>query len=350
MNEQNDGVFLNELNKKSQEEMNLFASVTYFRYLKELEIIEKKMKEKEPRDYSKDNKFVQFFKKNVNKLKQKETESLSAKKQEILNKIDDFKKDCTEKGVSFSYGSNGSDLKEFFNNCYIDDRFGMGKRYFAIMCAMDCLHEYYEKEETLKSLSLLLFEDASFIADLYAELEKNYREICREEYKGVEKGILIGIGIALAAYIVLPTAFTGLAACLSLIGEFPLGAVIFGGLTATTINVAVLSAGLFLEVLIGKAIFDKIKSNQITESFRKASPDEIKVMFAIKAILIQESKKVMNDTDFKNILDDSLKTLSDLRADQEYLYIVEKTNAKDAKEKRKMCNILVDKFAAVVGI
>ena len=83
---------------------------------------------------------------------------------------------------------------------------------------------------------------------------------------------------------------------------------------------------------------------------RRLPADDFVTLLALKATLAKEAKQNADEEGFKSIADEFLQSVDDLRADAEYLWIIERTDAAAAKAKVSAANRFTDRIAAIVGI
>lgn len=348
-----------EIEKIGKLEQNVFAGVTYYRLLKDLEIIEGKMAKKEPYSSERGKTAIENFwnKKIANPIRKKSTDRLSVVKNGVLSEIDNFKKRCVQEQADLSCAESEEVLKAEIDGLFAEDKYGIQKIYFAIRVALVNDVKFVNETETLEKVSELFFGDKHKIPNIYDDLKDNYVAIYKKPISDVEKGVLIGMGIFCALSVTalpLGLAFGAasspiLTSCLAQIGHSA-SYVIGSGLATVTATAAISSLVVFGGTYLGAEIYKEWKTDKVKESFRNISGKDLSLIFAIKATVIQHAKKVVSEENMKLVLDDCLKQINDLRSDAEYMLIVEKLNAGDAKEKISVCNRLTQRLADIVGI
>lgn len=348
-----------EIEQLEKREKELYAATNYFRLLKDLEAVEGEIAKNEP--FSSDSEksaIVNFWNKNVvNTVRKKNNVKLSAVKNDVLSETEVFKEKAAMEGTDISVAEDGEKLKAELNEFFFDDKYGIRRLFFGIRLVLERDVNVKNSEKTLEETSLLLFGERSKLANIEADLRDNYVAIFKKPMTDIEKGILIGMGIFAAVSVAaLPlglalgaSSSAVITSCLAQLGHsapYIIGQGIVNVTAAAALSSVVILGGTYL----GAEVVKKIKECNLKETFRKLSAKDLSVIFAIKATVIQHARKVVSEGNMKEVLDDCLKQINDLRSDAEYMLIVEKLNAEQSREKIAVCNRLTQRLADIVGI
>lgn len=329
----------------------LYTSLTYYGLLKDLKIVEDEMLKNEPLPTDKSNGALKnFWNKNVlNENRRRAMTKLSEKKNNILNRLEALKNDNGQCEEDLSEDEISKRIDEVF----FGDNAVIGKALFSLQFRLDSQIEFENEEEVYAEISYLLFKDKYVIENLYENLKENYIQLVKAPFVKVQKIILKCLGISALIAIALPSLIAGGVAATALIAPALLDGVLaeIGIGVAATIEVAAVYSSILLGgALIGTQIAKQVKAHDAREALRKVSPEDLTVLLAIKATLIQYAKKIMNNEEMKTALDDCLKQLNDLRSDAEYLLIVERLDAEKSKKKIEICNKFTNRLANIVGL
>ena len=348
-----------ETERLERKEKDLYAAVNYFRVLKDLEAVEGEIAGNEP--FSSDSEksaIVNFWnKKVVNPIRKKNNVRLSSVKNEVLTEIELVKEKAAAEGADISAADGADKLKAALEEFFAEDKYGLRRLFFGIRLVLERDLNFKHPEKTLEEVSLLLFGERNKLADIEADLRDNYVAIFKKPMTDVEKGILIGIGVFAAVSVAaLPlglaigaSSSAVLTSCLAQIGHAA-PYVIGQGIASVTAVAALASVVILGGAYLGAEAVKALKVKELKEAFRKLSAKDLSMIFAIKATVIQHARKVISEDNMKEVLDDCLKQISDLRADAEYMLIVEKLNAEQSREKISACNRLTQRLADIVGI
>ena len=333
----------------------LYDALAYYGLLTDLKIVEAEMSENEPLSTDKSNGVLKnFWNKNVlNETRRRAMIKLSEKKNSILDQLDKLKSKHEQSGAEYAVVDDKDKLLKQIDEVFCGDNANIAKALFALQFCLDGQIEYQNRETIFAEISEMLFGDRGVIADLYYNLRDNYIQLFKAPFDRAQKSILKSLGIAAVVALALPplvmggTAITALTAPALLDGVL---AQIGIGVAATVELAAVYSSVILGGALIGTEIAKQIKISDAKENLRKTSPEDLSLLLAIKATLVQYAKKTMGSEEMKLALDDCLKQLNDLRADAEYLLIVERLDAEKSKKKIQICNNFANRLACIVGL
>ena len=309
------GEFFENVNNKNAE---LLAAYTLYRYKCELKMIEENIESNKQVPTRNDNKVKQVIIENtVNAYRRCKTQKFSDKKKICQDNITTFQEKCKNEGIKLPDVSEDS-LKKMTENMFKNDQFGLQKICFAMIVYLqnDSDNDFIYGDETLKDVSAILFDDENRIKCISDKFFENFKEISNGSFWERNKKLLIGIGVSMLLAVIF-------------------GSALFGG-------AAILGLG-------GLGVSELIKSNKVKEAFRQLKPNDIAALFAMKATLIDYGMPAMGEERFKKELDECLVGLNDLRADLEYMLIVEKNDTDNSKKKIQVCNRFVDRLALIAG-
>ncbi|MBE7081216.1 MAG: hypothetical protein E7372_01485 [Clostridiales bacterium] len=317
--------------KNNEFENNHLAELLYYyRLKKDLEFTEEKIEENKLIEIKEDqNVLVKFWNKNVeNFIRGDELKKHNADKESIEKRISDFVN--SHEGFDYEEYSNEDKLLEYVDEQVKADKSSLLRINLGLLAVLES-NDFVNKEKTKEQVSKILFNSKGRIKELEKSLEKNYLKICgKTSFDEIGKKVLLGIGFATA----FATLGTGLLA----------GSAFFEVLNASFIySIMVVGASAIVYKLID--IDDK---ENIKKEFRKMSADDAGAMFALKATLIEEAKKIMDKNEFDEFLDSSLRCASDLRSDTEFMLLIEQKEVDSSKKKIKIFNNWTNRLASIV--
>ncbi len=336
-------------------QQSYYEALTYYGLLTDLKIVEEEMRKNEPLPTNKSNaRFENFWNKNVlNESRRRAMAKLSDKKSKILDQLDKYREKHDQSGVDYSFVENKDELIKRTNEVFCGDNAVISKALFSIRFCLDSEINYENREAVLAEISDLLFGNRSKIDDLYNDLNENYIQLFKAPFVKAQKTMLKCLGVAAIIAVALPpivaggTVVTALTVPALLEGAL---AQISIGIAATVETAAIYSTIVLGGMLVGTEIAKQIKVKNAKENLRKTSPEDLCLLLAIKATLIQFAKKTVGEEEMKQMLDDCLKQLNDLRSDAEYLLIVERLDATKSNKKIEICNNFTARLANIVGL
>ena len=300
---------------------NQLSNLLYFyRLKKDLALTEDKIEENQLLEITEDqNVIVKFWNKNVeNFVRKDELNKHIANKEVIEKRINDFLQEHND--FDFESFSKEDKIYEYTRSELAKDTTSLLRVNLALVSILQS-NDFFFKNETKEEISKILFGNKKATENIEKKLEKNYMKICgRTSYDKFGKKVLLGIGIATA------------------IATFKL--VSFAGASFLE---AIFGSALYTSVIVGTSavvykIIDIGQKALIKEHFRELSVEDAGAMFALKATLIEEAKKIMDKNSFEEFLDSNLKLVNDLRADTEFMLLIEQKDTENAKQKIKIFN------------
>ena len=347
-----------EQNDKNRQ---LTASITLFRHQMELKMVEDMMSDNKPIPTQNENKVKRaFIDGTVNLYRRMETQRLSEKKKQCSDNVDRFVAECQNNGIQLDEEITEESLKALANSIFENDKFEFQRINFAInLCLQEeeSSEEFVFGDETLYVVSDILFGDMMRIENIKENFYKNFKELSNGNFWERNKYLLIGSGVSLALISVLTPVALGVGAlssaavtsCLAQIGSCA-PTLIGTGIAKITAMTIVSSAIIYGGMLAGVGVDGLLKHKQVKDAFRQLKPNDLAALLAIKATIINFGMENMDDDECKKELDKCLSSLNDLRADSEYMLIVEKSDAECSKKKIQICNRFVKRLALSVGI
>jgi hypothetical protein len=190
------------------------------------------------------------------------------------------------------------------------DRDGIAKLSFALIFAIDSGNrEYQYAEESLEVVSEILFDDSKHLVKLYDNYKNNFEKTRYNLSGELEAGLNLGAGLgSLLTLSVLPICVTGL---------------------ITLVNYA-------------------RKKKETAIAFKNMSASETNASFAFYLTLIEEFASG-DDMKQKEMIDELLKKVDNIRADAEYKWYVEADNIPDCKKKIEVCDLTLNRLGEILG-
>ena len=340
-------------------ERDVYASMQYYRLHCDFETIVNEMEKNQPIDVEHNKPVQKFFADNFqNPIRRGTVNKLSAVKSEAEEKLRIFNEEKREEGISVEYGKNAESMKAALNRLFADDKNGLGQALYALRFAFDDTQTYVYEKESLAAVSRLMFDDENRIAELYADFKNNYATLSRSApVASFGTGILLGLGVmSLFSAVVTRGVFLAGAAAGYTDGilsyYFGCVAPVFttlgvGSATANTVLASLVILGSTAGSLEAVRLLSDFKTKN---ALRSLDTEEYTALLAVKATLAKDAKRRLGEEEFKNVLDEYLNIADTLRADAEYMMIVEKSDAVNAKNKIRVTGLFVDRLSEIVGI
>lgn len=283
---------VDEQEKEAKRELyrRLRGSLADYRLRADLAAVERRMEENRPVDTAQGNGFRKIWDQAVvNPQRRAALDRLSAEKQQILDRIAAYEKKCADEGISFAYAENEEELKAALDELFREDKSGVARAAFALLLFYEDGEEVCHPEEAAAALSRLLFGNEEKTAKLVRAFRDHLAYITRNPLPARPSAA----ALAFLAPVALPASEQDLA---------------------------------------------------------RLAPEDYAVLLAARATLAAEARDALPAEEWKAILDEHLREADDLRADAEYLWIVEKTDAASAKAKVQATGRFVERLAAIAGI
>ena len=290
-------------------------NLTYIRLKSDLETVENEINSNQPVEKEVGgnviSKFINGLVTDVaNNARRKAVVDLSVEKKTALDNLTAFESTCDMKELELA--GDIAKLKKYMNKeLFKKDAYGIQKIQFALSLMLDNSCEYVRKEESLEAVSKILFDDEGYMNILFKLFEQNFYGIQKKAVDDIQTGMLLGVGVWSV-----------------LIGNWlPVG---ISGITSIIAQI--------------------LHKRELKKKFQKLSKDELQAFLAMKLTVIEASRKNMPEAVRKDLIDDLLKYVSNLRGDAEYEWLIEKLDAPANKEKIELCNLTVDRLSRVIGI
>ncbi len=297
--------------KRERIRQNIIDNLTLCRLEGDLLAVEAAIRDNAPKVASEDGGAFKRFVSGVindinNSFRRQNVEGLSVDKAKAEEALKAFRAAHSEKELELS-----RDTEKFRK--YIDkhlfgkDKDGLGKISFALIFALDGRNNEYQcPEESLEVVSEILFDDSKRLGRLYNRYRKNYEAI-HQQWPSEAEGIK-GFGRALALAL--------MPLCVS---------------------------GVFAAVSYAK------HKKEAREAFKSMTPNETNASLAFYLTLIEEMKNA-DEGKKKEMLDELLRKLSNIRSDAEYKWYVEGVNIPECKEKIELCNMTQKRLGQIIGV
>lgn len=297
--------------KKKQIRQNIIDNLTLCRLEGDLLAVEAAIRDNAPKSANEEGGAFKRFINGVitdinNTFRKQNVEELSVDKARAQEALRVFRAAHSEKGLEIS-----RDTEKFGK--YIDkhlfkkDRDGLGKLSFALMFALDDKeNEYQCPEESLEVVSEILFDDSKRLGRLYNHYRKNYEAI-HQMWPSEAEGIK-GFGRALALAI-MPLCVSGVLAAVS---------------------------------------YAKHKK-ATREAIKNMTLNETNASLAFYLTLIEEMKGA-DEGKKKEMVDELLTRVSNIRSDAEYKWYVEGLDVPECKGKIELCDMTLKRLGQILGM
>ena len=312
-------------------ELDIIKSIQYFRLKREKELLERDKSTAE-NNVKDGTKWYNILTNTKNAINNKKSEKKSSQLEEIDSAIAKFENDNSDRHFNLWFDNT---LSRYLDDLYIDDKYGLQKIMLGVSIVLDDSHNYLYEDEEYQDISKLLFGNLTKMNEIKKVLKENYVSIASKNLTNVQKGVLIGLGIGgLVLACTLPVMIAGGAAVSAATTTAGLAAIGFGDMQVG-IGMAALFGLIGGSALVG-AGYATIKTKNMLDAkqaFRKLNCDEAALLLSVKALLVEEAKKVMTKDDFKEYFSELLEAIDTLKSDTEYMLFVENNDVKNNKEK-----------------
>ena len=199
------------------------------------------------------------------------------------------------------------------------------KLLFGVKVILDDDYHFEKEEEGLKEASQFLYGDPDTLLSIKKKLMRYYQEIAKRELSPEEKGVLIGCAsLALVGSFVLPLAAVGPVTAASLTAAG------LAKMTAISASMHLLSGALISGTYF---MLDEVNRIDAKRDFLEFTPERQALSLAIELLVVDEMKGVLEEGEYKERLDNILKTLQEFKGDIDYLLFVENQNTDGNKSK-----------------
>jgi hypothetical protein len=203
---------------------------------------------------------------------------------------------------------NTDEFRKYINSkLFKKDKDGLARLSFALRFALDERNQQYQcPEESLEVVSEILFDDHKKLGKLYSDYQANYHSLHKTWPSDLE-GMRGVCGIFAAA--LLPIQVTGIYTLVSYL----------------------------------------LYKQGAKDAFKNMSPDEINAVLAFYLTLIGEMRG-QNEATKRQMVDELLGKVDNIRADAEYKWFVEGDNAPECKKKIELCDLTIVRLGKILGI
>ena len=306
------------MGKKKQAKIKalVLKNLTYIYLKANVDAIEKEMSENEPVQIDNSRNIITKVISTIatevaNGIRRKNTLELSNEKTTALETLKAFEASVSEKDLALS--KDIEKLKAFINKkMFKKDKDNLLRMQFALSFAFSVAGKSDRWEDGLEVVSNILFEDDGYIYELYNKFENNFYGIQKKAIDEMGYGMILG---SIGAW------------SLNLWSLIPIG---IGGLATLAQHIA--------------------HKRELKKAFDSLSKNELHAYLAMKLTVIEAGREKMAEEDWKNLVDETLKYISNLRSDAEYEWLIEKLDADTNKAKIELCNLTIDRISKIVGI
>lgn len=232
-----------------------------------------------------------------NSLKKMSAMELASDRDRAQMDLNAFKSVHTPKELKL--GDDPEALKKYMEKMlFKNDKDGRGRLAFALMYAIDDKHEYQRPDESLEFVSEIFFDDPKRLGVLYSQFSENYIRLNSNIFDDFDRGLSVGVGLGgLAALSVIPAAISGAVALINYI----------------------------------------FSANNAHNNLGKLSAGEAYTTLAFGLTLIEASIGKVPDDVMRDMIDEQLERISNIRSDAEYTWTAEKNSVEECREKIEMC-------------
>lgn len=290
----------NELNNKLLNAIHLYRLNYDLRVL-----LEELEKNKQENVSTKSNIFEKAAKNIKNEIKSNKSDKL----QKNLDETKELLKEQNNKDISYD------DLLKLFNKSFKDNE--LSKLLFSISLVIE-EKEYFYDEQSESTISMMLWEDVSYLENLKNNFKTNYIKISSTNITS-NKHILLGAS-----------------ACASFVTSLSVNASFLDNLAVNVKSDKSSTIGALIALGLSKdtnyETMKTVNKEQLKSEFSKLSLEEVSYIYTIKSLVAEYVIKNLDKTTSKNYLNDLLLLTNDLRANCLYSALVNKVDV-DSNEK-----------------
>lgn len=298
--------------RKARIKQNIMDNLTLCRLKGDLFAVEANVREVPHKTIPNDdgNRVKKFFNGILNEITNA-TKSFTAEKEikydrdKAQNAIKSFRMAHDQKELAIS--EKPEEFKKYMDkHLFKKDADGLGRISFALVFAIDERnHEYQCPEESLEVVSEMIFDDAKRLGKLYSIYKNNYVKLQKTFPTDLESGIGASIGNVLTK---LPASMAGMLS------------------------------------RVGMAINQKATNKALANM----SANETNSLLAFRLTLIEVTKD-LGEQKRKELINNMLEYIGNIRSDAEYRWYVEKDNIADCRDKIESCNLAIARLGKIVG-
>lgn len=294
---------------------SVISNLTYCRLQADVYAVEADIADNQPLAAGEEKGIVKKFLNAIttevqNEIRKKNVQELTVDRQAAIYALSAFEGRHAQKQLALA--QDREKFKEYIQKkLFKKDVDGLGKMQFALAFLLDNGTEYQRPEQSLQAVSEILFDDPTYMQSLYVAFCENFYKIQDKRLTAAETGSAIEEGLA------------------------------------SLLNVAQLVFGAMrMEALI-VSVKNKKRMHELLQDL---SQNELHTLLAVRLTLLQEAKKTMAEEKLKELVDDYLKYVSNLRSDAEYQWLVERLDVPSCQEKIKTCDLCIARLSRILGI
>jgi hypothetical protein len=234
---------------------------------------------------------------------------LSVDKAAAEEAIKEFRKAHDEKELALA--KNTDELRKYIDKkLFKNDKDGIGRLSFALVFAIDERNQEYQfPRESLEVVSEVLFDNPKTLGSVYALYKNNYEKLQKPFGSDFEVGFGLGTGLGGAlALSLLPASVTGVVSLISYV----------------------------------------MNKRAASAAFANMSPNETNAMLAFNLTLIEATNE-LSEKKRKEMIDELLESINNIRSDAEYKWLVEKEGIPECQEKIAVCDRAIARLGKIVG-
>ena len=333
-------------NAKRAKQTNLFKSMQLLRLQNDMKLVNEKLEKNRSTPVRSDDNFVKrFFDSRKNDIKDYKSFNLSKTKDAIQSEIDKFMNNVNGTSVTLY---KETEISRIAADIFSDDEYFLEKTMFSISLIFDGEYSYEYESEGLAYLSRLLWSDSEKLGSIKKNVEGYYKDLAKQPLSAEQKFVLGGVAALTLFTVTVPAlAIGGLSAAgitSTLAG--------LGGTMVEGVGFIALAELLLDGAIIGftYALMDKHNKNKVKEAFREMSYNDAAQMLAIKCYIMHVAKQTMPKSVFKEKTSELLEMISDLKADTDYVLLVEGENVVENKKKINVFHNLDNKLGKMLCV
>ena len=301
--------------KREKIRQNIIDNLTLCRLNGDLLAIEAAIRDNAPTAASDEGGIVKKFITGIfsdisNAAKAYNVRELSVKKEEAKEAIASFRASHSASDLKIS--ENTDEFRKYIDkHLFKKDKDGLGRVAFALVFAIDERNQSYKfPEESLEVVSEIIFDDSKKLGKLYNAYKTNFEKIQKPLVGDFGRGF--GLGSSLGGILVR--------------SMLPFGVTVFA-------------------TVVGHYINKRIAQ----EAFSTMSAGETNSTLAFRLTLI-EAAVDLPEKKQKEMIDDLLTDIGNIRSDAEYRWYVEQENIPVCQEKIETCDLALARLAKILGI
>lgn len=341
-----------EINEINDKQKRLFLGCQYARLSIGLDVVNKELKENEPISLNgTETFFVQTKTAAKNAIKNAAREGLLKQKATIEKQLAEF----SQRHSYSEFASGYDELEKLASDVYKSDKYDLAKMVFSATLVFDGEYKYQYHTVGLRNISRVLWGDESKLLNIEESIRNIYKDLTKQPFNTTQKVVLgaaVGLAIVTAVSPLLlpigagaaPEITGGLAALGTEIG---IGGTMLEGISLLALAETALDIIAVGCVYGGMKAYNKISAQK---TFREIKWNDAAHILAIKCYLVRSSKYTMPEELYKESINEMLQIIQDLKADTDYVLLVEKENIENNKNKiqvfhnldKKLMDILVN--------